>query len=1187
MEKTFEGLKAIYREMCPNCGGDIIDRELLSSGVCSKCLPTPIMDKEKIYQKLIEKGRAGEYARFLEIEFELEKFREFFSLLVGSKPWALQEVWAKRVLMGRSFSIVAPTGIGKTLFGLMMALYLARKDKKSYIIVPTSLLVEHLLEKVHIFLKAMNEKGMPNPTVIGYYSTMRKKQIKETLERIANQDFSILITTDRFLYSKFDLIKNIKFDFIFVDDVDSFLKSPKNIDKVVLLMGFNPEDVEKILSSGKTNLDNEKAKHDRILVVSGATLRGKRTKRIRIFRQLFGFEPGFSPEFVRNVANLFIKSVDDIKRETVEIVKRHGPGCLVFVPQVKGVEYAKEVAESLEEAGIKTFVYERMNPKMLEKFVSGEYDVLAGVASNRSPLARGLDLPETIRYVVFAGVPRREIRVGIEECNPQKILTLLKALSPFFKDKLFKEAAPVLSALSKIVPVNKELIDKIREADEKKIDLEGFAGYVLRIVREARELLARIMEDIDLRKVAERLDVDVKIEGREYVLIIPDVDGYIQASGRSSRFYAMGISRGLSIILVDDEKAFYGLNKRIQLATDEEFEEYALERALEELKQVDKDREIIKRIRRGKFSVEAVDIIRSALIIVESPTKARAIAYFFGKPARRTINGFTVYEVASGQLILNIIASGGHIFDLTTEGGFHGVLKEDGYYIPIYTDVRRCGDCGEQFTDRSECPACGSKNIRSKREVVELLRKLAIEANKVFIATDPDAEGEKIGYDIYTMVKPYCKNIERLEFHEVTRRALRKALMEPRSIKLPLVQAQVVRRIEDRWIGFELSRKLWEKFRIKTLSAGRVQTPVLGWVIKRVDELKKKVPVAEIQLENGLFFRLVNLPNAYELKKKFKDGKLTASIENISFKEENIYPPPPYTTDSMLKDAAQKLGFSVGYTMNLAQMLFESGLITYHRTDSTTVSTTGMDVAKRFLEENYPNLFKPRGYRREGAHECIRPTKPLNARQLRFYLSSGVIRIPQKLSADHLKLYDMIFRRFIASQMSEAKVVIQEFDLKIDGSKSRHSKIIKTIEQGFLAINPTIRLEKEVKEGEYKVLNMKVRRIPLVRPYREGDLIALMKEKGIGRPSTYSKIINILLKRKYIIEKNRAVFSTKLGRAVYEYLSKNFESLVSEDLTRNLEVTIDAIENGQVWYQDVLKSIENEIRSIVGGNIDK
>ncbi|MEM1555952.1 MAG: reverse gyrase [Candidatus Bathyarchaeia archaeon] len=1186
-ETLSKGLRLIYRGMCPNCGGDISDIELLSTGVCRKCLPEQLSDEEKIYLELIKRGRAGGYAKVLEVEFELKKFSEFFCSLIGSRPWALQEVWAKRVLMGRSFSIVAPTGIGKTHFGLIMALYLARKGKKSYIIVPTSLLVRHLLDRANSFLEKLSAMKEPTPIVIGYYSGMQKKEMEETLNRIKNRDFSILITTDKFLYNKFELIKDIDFDFIFVDDVDSFLKSPKNIDKVVLLMGFSVEDIEIALAGEKKELAKATAPASarqnpgRVLIVSGATLRGKRTKRIKIFRSLFGFEPGFSPEFIRNISNLYIKSKGDIKAETVDIIKRHGSGCLVFVPQVMGLEKAREIAIALREAGINAFVYERMRPKILEKFVGGEYAALVGVASNRSPLARGLDLPETIRYVVFAGVPRREIRVSVNECSPQKILTLLKALSPFFEEKFSREAAPVIAALTRIVPVTKDVIEKIREADEKNIELEGFAGHVQRIVKEARRLLVRIMEDIDLRKIAERLDVEVEIRGNEYILVIPDIDGYIQASGRSSRFYAMGISRGVSILIVDDEKAFYGLSKRIQLATDEEFEEYSLDKAWEEFRQVDGDREVIRKIRKGEFTIDAVDIIRSALIVVESPAKARTIAYFFGRPAKRTINDFTVYEVASGQMILNVVASGGHIFDLTTEGGFHGVLKENDFYIPVYSDIRRCNSCGEQFTDHDECPFCGSKDIRSKRSIVELIQKLAMEVNKVFIATDPDAEGEKIGYDIYVMVKPYCRNIERLEFHEVTRRALKRALSEPRDMRLPYVQAQIVRRIEDRWVGFELSRKLWERFNLMTLSAGRVQTPVLGWVIKRVEELKNKIPVAEVLLENGLSVRIVNPPDIEDLKRKFKEGELKARIEGISFREDKIYPQPPYTTDSMLKDAAQKLGFTVGYTMGLAQALFESGLITYHRTDATTVSTTGIDIARRYIEENHPGLFKPREYRSEGAHECIRPTKPINLKQLRFYLSSGVLRIPQKLGADHLKLYDMIFRRFIASQMSEARILVQEFTLKVNGAETRQSRIVRVLEQGFLSVNPIIKIDEEVQEGEYKVVRLRVRREPTVRPYREGDLIALMKEKGIGRPSTYSKIIDILLRRRYVIENNRALFSTRLGKAVYEYLTERFGTLVSEDLTRNLEKTIDSIENGQVYYQDVLRVIENEIRSII------
>lgn len=1181
LASQIEGLKAIYKGMCPNCGGDISDQELLSSGVCSQCLPYSIMDREKIYLELVKRDKISEYAKFLEIELNLKRFSEFFTLLAGSRPWALQEVWAKRVLMGRSFSIVAPTGIGKTTFGLVMALYLARRGKKCYIVVPTSLLVKHLLDKVSVFLGKMSCLNENIPVVIGYYSAMPMRKAKETLEMIANQNFSILITTDRFLYNRFDLIKNIKFDFVFVDDVDSFLRSPKNIDKVVLLMGFSPEDISGVLKEENKQVIQTPST-ERVLIVSGATLRGKRTKRIMVFKRLFGFEPGFTTEFVRNVSNLFIKSLPkDITNLTVEVIKRHGSGCLVFVPQVKGVEYAKNIANALNKAGIKTFVYERMNPKILEKFISGEYKVLAGVASSKSPLARGLDLPETIRYVVFAGVPRREIKVGIDECNPQKILTILKALSPFFEEKFYREVSPVIAALSRIVPVNKELIEKLREADEKNIELEGFPGYVLKVIKNARELLVKIMKDIETRKITERLDVDVKIEGNEYVLVIPDAPGYIQASGRASRFYAMGISRGLSILLVDDEKAFYGLNRRIQLITDEEFEEYTMEKAFEEMRKIDEDRGIIRKIRMNEIAAETIDIMRSALVVVESPTKAKAIAYFFGKPAKRIIEGFTVYEVASGKMILTIIASGGHIFDLTTEGGFHGVLEEDDLYIPVYTDIRQCANCGAQFTDRELCPECGSENIRSKKSIVNLLRKLAAEVNKVFIATDPDAEGEKIGYDIYVIVKPYCRNVERLEFHEVTRRALRRAFLEPRSIKLPFVQAQVVRRIEDRWVGFELSRKLWEKFKARTLSAGRVQTPVLGWVIKRVEGLKEKIPIVNITLENNISARIINPPNLEELKEKYKNGELTAVIKDATLHEENIYPPPPYTTDTMLKDAAQKLSFPVGYTMNLAQQLFESGLITYHRTDSTRVSTTGIDVARRYIEENHSGLFKPREFVSEGAHECIRPTKPINAKQLKFYLSSGVLRIPQKLSPDHIKLYDLIFRRFIASQMIEAKIKIEDFTLKINDAEIKQSRVVEVMEEGFLAVNPTVKVGSKVAEGKYKVTHLRVKREPIVRPYREGDLIALMKEKGIGRPSTYSKIISILLKRRYIFSKNGALFNTKLGKAVYDYLAKNFGPLVSEELTRNLEVKIDAVENGQIWYQEVLRSIENDVRNIM------
>jgi reverse gyrase len=1175
--------KAIYKGLCPNCKNDINDIELLSKGICNKCLPISIENEIAIYLKLKEIGKIGEYTKLLELKYNIEEFSSFFKNLIGSKPWALQEVWAKRVLLGRSFSIVAPTGMGKTIFGLIMALYLSLKGKKCYIIVPSSLLVKHLLDKFSIFIEKIK---FDKSHIIGYYSGMPKKEAEEAIKRIINKDFSILITTDRFLYTKFDILKNNSFDFIFVDDIDSFLKSYRNIDKIIFLMGFKEEDFKQILEEVNTKkvekINNliEDA-NSKVLVVSGATLKGKRTKRIKIFRRLFGFEFGYSSEYVRNIANFFIEQNGEIENIIIELIKKHGSGCLIFVPQAKGLDYAIKIANSLEKENIKAYVYKKMDAKLLEKFVNKEYDVLIGIASSRSPLARGIDLPETIRYVIFAGVPRREIRIEKDEYNPQKLLIVLKTLSPLFEEKYSKEAIEIIKSLSKIVPIRKGVLEKIMEAQNKDIKLEGFENYVFKIVKDAKKFLEKVMSDNEFRKSIEKLDLQIKIEDDKFIQILPDVNGYIQASGRASRLYSGGITHGVSIVITDDEKAFQSLVKRLQLITDEEFEKYEYEKVQNELKIGDEDRKKISLIRKGMITIETIDLIKAVLLIVESPTKARTIAHFFGRPARRKIDDLIVYEVASEGFVLNIVASSGHVFDLTIEEGYHGVLKKNGFFIPIYTDIRKCKDCGEQFTDREACPECGSKNIFSKISIINALRKLAFEVNKVFIATDPDAEGEKIAYDIYVSIKPYCKDIERLEFHEITRKAFKKALSLPRDINSYLVNAQIVRRIEDRWVGFELSRKLWEKFKKSRLSAGRVQTSVLGWIIKRSEELKKKIPIVYIKLENGLNIKLINPLNIEDLIKKFKNMELVAEIGNIITYDEKIYPQPPYTTDAMLKDAAQKLGFKTSYTMALAQNLFECGLITYHRTDSTMVSTTGLDIARRYIEENYSTFFKPREYKYEGAHECIRPTKPLNAKQLEFYIKSGIIRLPQKLSIDHLKLYEMIFRRFIASQMKEALISIQEFNIKINDSEIKTKRIIEIKDTGFLIINPIIKLEKEIKEGTYKVIRLLLKRVPLAKPYREGDIIATMKEKNIGRPSTYSKIIEILFKRNYIIEKNGMIFNTKLGKMVYEYLYNNFTHFVSEELTRKLEATLDEIENGKVDYQEILKSLHEEITSLM------
>lgn len=1191
-------MRAIYRGLCPNCGGDITDEELVERGVCRSCLPIPVGSPQELLGILKKRNRLQGYGAVASFKADVSEFMELFRRLVGSPPWSLQEIWARRVLLGHSFSIVAPTGMGKTVFGLVMSLFLATRGWRCYIIVPSSLLAQHLLAKITEYAEKMRLGG---DFIVGYYSGLPKKESEETLKRIERGEFRVLITTDNFLYKKFELLKGITFNFVFVDDVDSFLRSPKNIDKAVMLMGYEAGVLDKVLRAITLRSRRRPAKEEldeleniermipgfverpgnRILVVSGATIRGKRTRRMQIFRYLFGFEPGFSPDLLRNIVNFHMKLTGTLEESIIEVVKRHGRGCLLFVPSTMGVEGAVRVAEVLGKAGVAAYAYRRMSPKMIERFIEGQYQVLVGVASNRSPLARGLDLPEHIRYVVFAGVPRREMRISKDEYNPNKLLTLFRNLAPILEERFSHEASRVLSMLSKVVPVRGDVIESVRNALESGEELDGFHGYVLNAVKEARRLLDRIFTDEEAQRLISRLDVYIRVDGDGFALIIPDVDGFIQASGRASRLYAGGLSRGISITLIDDEKAFHGLRKRLEVVYElEQLEEYREEEAVREFRRVDADRELIARIRRGEVSPMELDILRTALVIVESPTKAYSIASFFGRPARRRVGELMVYESTSGEVMLNVAACQGHVFDLTTSEGHHGVSEANGLFIPIYTDVRRCRLCGHQFTDLDKCPNCGSREIYSKRAVIEALRRLALESNRVLIATDPDAEGEKIGYDIYCSLHPYNENIERLEFHEVTRRALREALANPLSMKMSLVDAQIVRRIEDRWVGFELSKKLWEKFGNRTLSAGRVQTPVLGWVIQRLQESKKRRMVLSVSLENGLRFELVEPPDHEALAEGFERGELKARVEIESIGEETMHPSPPYTTDTLLRDAANHLRLGTGYTMRLAQTLFESGLITYHRTDSTSVSTTGIGIARQYIEENFPGLFRPRPYRGEGAHECIRPTKPLSRKQIEFYLSSGVMRLPARVSRDELRLYDLIFTRFMASQMVEARIRVQRIRIRLGESEARMRRVIGVLEPGFLRIHPIVKPQEAVREGDYRVTELVSRRVPMAWLFSEGDLISLMKERGIGRPSTYSRIIEVLYGRRYIFLNGGKIIASRRGQLVYDYLSKNFSSLVSEDLTRRLEALMDEVEKGEKNHQEVLSMLHRDVELI-------
>lgn len=1199
-------IRSIYNFACSNCGGEITDARLIEVGVCEKCLPGRAAGLIEAAEELKRAGKLQKLREYLRIQLEYEDFRRFFRRALGFEPWALQEVWAKRIISGENFAIVAPTGVGKTVLGLLMALYLyGVKRKRCYVIVPSSILAQQLYEKACSFAERLGLR--PGDRIIVYHAGLARSEREEALRILEEEEGEILlITTDRFLVDHGDLLMRIKpFDYVFVDDVDSFLKSPKNIDKAVGLLGLRPESIDlalklievrirlarspsKELSEEYERLlervEEERRRRRGVLVVAGATIRGRRTRRMMIFEELLDFEVGRFQEFVRNVEDLYLEPADDPIEEAVKLVKRHGGGCLVFTPHALGRSYAERVAEALEKAGLRVHLYKKMSQDILQRFAGGEIDVMVGIAASRSPFTRGIDLPARIRYAVFAGVPRREIRIARDEYEPTKLLTLILNLIPVLDEKSRRESEPIIAKLRKITPLTRDLLEKIRRAEEEGAKLEGFEEYARDVISSAREFVKKTLSPELLQKIERDLDITLKQTEDGFTLIIPDTTGYIQASGRTSRLYPYGITKGVSIVVVDDAKAFRGLVSRLKAQIEElDFEPYDPRKAELIFSQVDRERELLNEMQLGKVELRVKDLVRAALMLVESPTKARTIAYLFGRPFRRRIGPLTVYEAAIGGVVVGVAATQGHITDLITgsERGLHGVEQIGGRFIPVYGVIKRCYNCGEQWADGRPCPSCGSNDIFDKMEIIEAIRRLAQQYNEVYIATDPDAEGEKIAYDLSCLIKPFNPNIHRLEFHEVTRRALLSALQNKRGVNLHLVEAQLLRRIEDRWIGFELSRKLWERFGSRWLSAGRVQTPVLGWVVERTNEYRNKRTLIRLKLGENLYVDLLDPKNVEEILKAWEAGRLRALVRVVEEREVVVNPPPPYTTDMLLKDASNYLKLPAASAMRIAQDLFEAGLITYHRTDATTVSQVGIGIAREYLSKISPELFTPRSYKMEGAHECIRPVKPLDAEKLRYYIRIGLINIPAaRLTESHYRMYDLIFRRFIASQCKPAKLRNQRISVEIMGNKVELSRDIEVLEKGFLEFYPTTRVVDRVEEGEYEVSDLQVRKVPSAWLLTEGDVVALMKERGIGRPSTYSKIIETLLERGYVIERAGRLIATKKGMMIYRYLTERFGDYVSEELTRRLEADMDRVENGEADYQRILEELYKEVMAI-------
>ncbi len=1216
---------------CINCLGEADDYRLSRGLPCGSCIPeAPERADIETINKLIKKEgtlRQG-YLKIYKLHKSLEEINNIFSKALESRPWSAQRTWAIRVLKGESFSIVAPTGVGKTLFGMVMSLYLSSKKKKCYIIVPTTPLVNQIYNRLGEFI----EKTGLDIRVIAYHSQVRKR--KTTLSKIREGDFDILVTTSQFIARRFDVLEGKKFHFIFVDDVDAILRSSRNIDRVLKLLGFTGDCIKttleiirlkatlprikdederkrilKELDKLGKKLEKRRRKDRGILIVSSATGRPKGV-RVKLFRELLGFQVGYRSETLRNIVDTYYysRNVEKMEEDVVKLVKQLGGGGLIYVPVDKGIEYAEHIADYLRKNGISAEVFTSGKLDVYEKFVKGEVDVLVGVAIYYGVMVRGLDLPQRIRYAVFVGVPRFKFSAKFEEPKPIQMLRTIGLLRELAEGDERNKLDRMLRILNGVVKTSTyKSLEKITSI------LKGEAAAETKTEKSMVEILRYIRKKLGEPSIREKLKklshIQVLEEEGEFYILIPDLMTYIQASGRTSRLYAGGITRGLAVTLVDYPNLLEGLIRKMKWIIEEtswiDYNKIDVDKVI---KEIDKDREIVRKVITGEIKKEMEDPVKTALMVVESPNKARTIARFFGRPTIRKRNGNIVYEVSIGNLILMITASGGHVYDLITlpkkeeieKGLWHGVYIRDGEFIPLYNSIKRCLSCGHQFTsENDQCPKCGSKHISNSMNRVEFLRDLASEVDLVLIATDPDVEGEKIGWDLAMLLRPYTRNIHRLEFHEITRKAILNALKNQRGFLKRYVEAQIVRRIEDRWIGFVLTGKLktefrkeigdiqWYKWRKGEWSAGRVQTPVLGWIIRRWGEVEKsRTRVVSIKLPYELYFEIKNEDMPRYIREKLSETEFILEGGEKYIDEDN--PPPPFTTDTLIEEANRVLKLGADEVMRLAQDLFEQGLITYHRTDSTRVSDVGMQIAREYLKHKFgeygEKLFRARRWGEGGAHECIRPTKPIDTETLIDLVMQGDIMFGIMLTKMHYRLYSLVFNRFIASQMKSAKAIKQRVRVKLDNREYyEEDRTIEILDEGFLKIYGYRRIKPEIPESDIvKPISIEMKEKIMIPGYTQGDVIKLMREKEIGRPSTYAKIIRTLLDRRYVFESKKArwLIPREKGKRVYAYLSSKYGNLVSEERTRITERFMIEIERDERDYMETLRELYKEIKSV-------
>ena len=537
------------------------------------------------------------------------------------------------------------------------------------------------------------------------------------------------------------------------------------------------------------------------------------------------------------------------------------------------------------------------------------------------------------------------------------------------------------------------------------------------------------------------------------------------------------------------------------------------------------------------------------LVIVESPTKSKTLRKFLGKN----------YEIA---------ATVGHVRDLP-EKEFGIDIDKD--FEPEYIAIPR------------------------RKKTIEDLRKISKKAEKTYLGMDPDREGEAIAWHVSQLLK--LKNPQRIIFHEITKSAIEEAKENPRKIDMKLVDAQQARRVLDRIVGYKLSPFLWKKV-VRRLSAGRVQSVAVRLVAEREKEIQEFKPQEYWSIkalldkqgtkdkEQEEFEALLVAKKGKKIlklgiKTKKESEKITKDLEeaeykvvNVEKKESKRNPLPPFTTSTLQQESWKRFRFPAKRTMQIAQNLYERGLITYHRTDSLNLSNSSLLEAKKFITESYGKdywagflrKYKAKG-RTQEAHEAIRPTYP----------DKNPDSLQDKLDKAGFRLYELIWKRFIACQMAAAifnsvriDIKAKDYDFRATGQTLKFEGFLKAYSIKFEDIN----LPSLTKDEILKLIKLTPSQHFTQPParYTEASLIKVLEENGIGRPSTYAPIISTIQKRNYVEKDERKRFlPTEIGTVVNNLLVKHFPEIVDIDFTAKMEEDLDEIAKGEKKWVSVIK----------------